>query len=99
MLERRLASRRNEVVARLNAAGIGTNIYYPQPVPRMSYYRGKYGYDVADSPQAEQISDHSLALPVGPHMSVQDISYMAREFRKTLRNLDSVLSPVAIKSY
>jgi perosamine synthetase len=99
VLERRLASRRNEVVARLNAAGIGTNIYYPQPVPRMSYYRGKYGYDVADSPQAEQISDHSLALPVGPHMSAQDISYMAREFRKTLRNLDSVLSPAAIKSY
>src|SRR5262249_21772612 len=30
-----LRERRNEIVAQLNAAGIGTSVYYPQPVPRL----------------------------------------------------------------
>ena len=33
-----------DFIARLNAEGIGTSVYYPQPVPRMTYYRDKYGW-------------------------------------------------------
>lgn len=40
-----LAGRRNELIGKLKSAGVGNSIYYPQPVPRMSYYRNKYGYD------------------------------------------------------
>src|SRR3954447_2219353 len=62
VLDGALAGRRNEVVARLNAAGVGTSIYYPQPVPRMKYYRERYGYEEAAYPVAARISDGSLAL-------------------------------------
>ena len=34
-----------EIIKLLNKNNIGTSIYYPQPVPRMSFYRKKYGYD------------------------------------------------------
>lgn len=76
VLEGGLAARRNDFVKRLNEAGIGTSIYYPQPVPRMQYYRMKYGYDRQKFPEAERISDHSIALPVGPHIDTEDINYM-----------------------
>jgi perosamine synthetase len=75
-----LAARRNEIAAALNAAGVGTSVYYPQPVPRMKYYRQKYGYDGGKYPTAEAISDCSIALPVGPHLASSDTQYIAATF-------------------
>jgi len=72
------ADRRNELVRALNAEGIGTSVHYPQPVPRMLYYQQKYGYEPARFPGAEQISDHTFALPVAPHVSRDDIAYIAQ---------------------
>lgn len=77
-LQGRWAGRRNEFVRALNAAGVGTTVHYPQPVPRMGYYRAKYGYDPTRFPGAETISDETLALPVAPHVSADDIEYIAR---------------------
>jgi dTDP-4-amino-4,6-dideoxygalactose transaminase len=71
-----LAPFRGEVVARLNAGGVGTSLYYPQPVPRMAYYREKYGYDGASFPHAEAISDRGIALPVGPHLEHEDVQFV-----------------------
>ena len=84
VLEGGLAERRNEIVARLNAVGVGTSVYYPQPVPRMRYYRDKYGYDAARFTQAARISDYSVALPVGPHVDGSDIEYMADKLRNII---------------
>lgn len=76
VLEGRLAARRADVMATLTAAGVGTSIYYPHPVPRMAYYREKYGYDPARVPSAVAISDSGIALPNGPHLSDDDVSYV-----------------------
>jgi perosamine synthetase len=89
LLEGRLAPRRHEVVARLNAAGVGTSVYYPQPVPRMTYYRKKYGYDATRYPYAAEISDHSIALPVGPHLNEEDMTYVAEQMKRVTRELSS----------
>jgi perosamine synthetase len=72
ILEGGLAARRDEAIARLNARGIGTSIYYPQPVPRMTYYRERYGDPGGAFPHASELSDASIALPVGPHVSPED---------------------------
>lgn len=85
VLQGQLATQRNEIVARLNAAGVGTSIYYPQPVPRMSYYRTKYGYEAGKFPNAVDISDHSVALPVGTHITVEDVDYIGAQFRSILK--------------
>jgi dTDP-4-amino-4,6-dideoxygalactose transaminase len=82
-----LASHRHEIVARLNAAGVGTSVYYPQPVPRMTYYRTKYGYDPQRFIHAAEISDQSVALPVGPHMSDADVEYVATTLVTILEEL------------
>lgn len=82
-----LAKKRNEAVAVLNQKGVGTSVYYPQPVPRMAYYRNKYGYNPQSFPQAERISDQSIALPVGPHLNREDMEYIAENVNVTLKEL------------
>ncbi|MDP3183212.1 MAG: DegT/DnrJ/EryC1/StrS family aminotransferase [Desulfobaccales bacterium] len=89
VLEGDLKARRNDLVGRLNRAGVGTSIYYPQPVPRMTYYRNKYGYQAAAYPQAEAISDHSIALPVGPHLKAGDLDYLLQTFKAAVKETES----------
>ena len=80
VLDTPLAGFRREIVAHLKAAGVGTSTYYPHPVPRMTYYRRRYPYDPDRYVGAEQISDASVALPAGPHVSVADADYIGRQF-------------------
>ncbi len=88
ILNGELAAYRNEVVSKLNQAGIGTSVMYPQPVPRMTYYRNKYGYRAEDFPQATRISDDSIALPVGPHVNADDTNYIAETFAQTIQEIN-----------
>lgn len=77
VLKGALAGQRTEIIESLKARGVGTSVYYPQPVPRMSYYRNKYGYETGKYKNAEIISDNSIALPVAPHLGVEDMDYIA----------------------
>ena len=85
VLDPALAARRLEIVAKINARGVGTSIYYPRAVPLMRYYAEKYGYRAGSWPNAERISDHSIALPVGPHLDEGDMAYIAETVRDALR--------------
>ena len=82
VLEGGLGARRDEFVSKLNALGLGTSIYYPQPVPRMGYYRKKYGYDAARYPGASAISDRGVALPCGLHLTAGDMQDVADIVRR-----------------
>lgn len=74
---------RHTIVQALKAAGIGTSVYYPHPVPRLAYYRGKYGWDPGRYPNAVRISDQSIALPVGPHLTEADMHYISQTVERT----------------
>lgn len=78
-------SLRDKVVRSLNARGVGTSVYYPAPVPRMAYYRDKYGYEPGRYPNAEEISDRGFALPVGPHLTDEDIDHVARSVAAVIK--------------
>jgi dTDP-4-amino-4,6-dideoxygalactose transaminase len=88
VLEGRLGMKRDEIVTRLNAAGIGTSIYYPQPVPRMTYYRKKYGFTPGRFPGAERISDESVALPLGMHLDDSDVEFIVTTFKDILKSIN-----------
>jgi perosamine synthetase len=88
VLDGALAERRNEVVRRLNEAGIGTSVYYPHPVPRLTYYRSRYGYSPEQFPEASRISDRSVALPVGPHLGDEDMLYIADHLSRIVKELN-----------
>ncbi len=80
--------RRPEMIQQLRERGVGTSIYYPKPVPHMSYYRAKYRFSESDFPVASRISLRSLALPVGPHLDVDDIDYMVNNVAEVLWRLE-----------
>ena len=64
-LDENIAPKRAEIITYLSKLGIGTSVYYPQPVPRMKYYRNKYSYDKKKYSIAfPQISDSIIAFPL-----------------------------------
>jgi perosamine synthetase len=89
LLNARLAALRFELVSKLNAAGVGTSVYYPKAVPDLTYYREKYGFVPGRFPNASWISDASIALPVGPHLNEDDMAYIAATVRAAISELKS----------
>ena len=86
LLESELIGKRPKIMARLKSIGIGTSIYYPHPVPHMSYYREKYG--TVDCPNAEFISNSIIALPVGPHLNLDDMQTIADGLASVLKEIN-----------
>lgn len=80
VLSESLAQRREAIMTHLKNRGVGTSIYYPHAVPEMHYYREKYALAESTFIEAKTISDRSIALPVGPHLSSSDMSIIAEEF-------------------
>lgn len=60
--------KRDDIVKKLNAQGIGTSVHYPGPIPLMTYYKKKYGYKHGQFPTAEWLSSQTISLPVAPHV-------------------------------
>lgn len=79
-----LAQKRPQLMQRLGEMGVGTSVYYPAPVPHMTYYREKYGYDRSCCPVAASISYGSVALPVGPHLTPDDMRYIVDSLKKAI---------------
>jgi len=78
ILNNSLLKKRNSIIKILKSKGIGTSVYYPQPVPRMRYYKKKYGYLSKSFKKSEIISDCSIALSVGPHLSKKKIDLVSK---------------------
>lgn len=87
ILDDAIAPQRGDIVSRMNARGVGTSVYYPQPVPRMTYYRQKYGWKDGSYPNAARISDCSIALSVGPHLTEDDMIYTADTLANVLKEI------------
>jgi dTDP-4-amino-4,6-dideoxygalactose transaminase len=87
MIDDTLKIKRPIIMDALGKKGVGTSIYYPQPVPRMSYYKKKYGYDESDYINAATISDSIIALPVGPHLNLSDMDYIVKSIKQILGEL------------
>ncbi|HDO1382157.1 TPA: UDP-4-amino-4,6-dideoxy-N-acetyl-beta-L-altrosamine transaminase [Aeromonas veronii] len=58
---------RDQVFARLRAAGIGVNVHYI-PIPAQPYYRG-LGHDPADYPGAQAYYQGAISLPLFPALT------------------------------
>ena len=85
VLREPLASKRFEIVEYLKQQGVGTSVYYPRPLPHLTYYKNKYGFEEGSFPVASRISNHSIALPVGPHVTEEDVGYMITTIKKAIQ--------------
>lgn len=87
LLHASLSPKRFEIVNHLKQSGIGTSVYYPKPVPHLSYYKTQYGYSEDSYPVAAWISGSSIALPVGPHLSIEDMEYIVKSIQNAIQKV------------
>ena len=86
LLNKSIVKHRLKIMSSLAKKGIGSSIYYPHPVPRLSYYKKKYAFNNKKYINASRISDCSIALPVGPHLNKKDMRFIAENLIETIKN-------------
>ncbi|KAA9166848.1 DegT/DnrJ/EryC1/StrS family aminotransferase [Amycolatopsis acidicola] len=78
---------RDELVAELDARGVGTGVYYPKLVFDHEGFRGHPQIpeaDPADFPVAAKLAEQALSLPVHPALTESDVDTVVREVRDAL---------------
>lgn len=71
-----LAERRDALREHLRRQGIGSHVYYPQPLPHQPAF-APFTTPGDRWPNAERASARILALPVYPHLSDAQVEYVA----------------------
>ncbi len=84
MLNEELMNDRSAIMEFLKNIGIGTSIYYPGPVPNLTYYKYSLGEKWQPYPVAQSISERSIALPVGPHLTEDDMAMIVQGLKEAL---------------
>ena len=84
VLQKGIESERLQIIEELKVKGIGTSIYYPRPVPELSYYANKYNFTKGTFPEAAKIAYHSIALPVGPHLQDGDAQHISEVLKEII---------------
>jgi dTDP-4-amino-4,6-dideoxygalactose transaminase len=74
---------RDSLVHGLQARGIGVVVNY-RAIHLLSYFRKRFGYQPGDFPNAEQIGQSTLSLPLYPSMPVEHVDYVVEALRSLL---------------
>ena len=82
ILKEKLKPKRIKIINYLKNLGIGTSIYYPKIIPMFSHYKKKYNYKTIDLKNAKVISNNSICVPVGPHLTRLNLNYIIKQFKK-----------------
>src|SRR5262249_56976704 len=73
--------RRAELMKALERAGIGALIHYPIP-PHLQAAYADLGLSKGAFPLAERLADSVLSLPIGPHVTGEQVDEVAAAIRR-----------------
>jgi dTDP-4-amino-4,6-dideoxygalactose transaminase len=74
---------RDDVIAKLNEKGIGTNIHYPLPIHLQNAY-AFLGLKPGSYPVAEKCASEFISLPMYAELTEEQIRYVSEETKKAL---------------
>lgn len=75
---------RDALQAHLTARGIGTQIHYPIP-PHLSKAYAGAGWKRGDFPLAEKFAAEVLSLPIGPHVTTEQVDFVCASVHEFFR--------------
>jgi dTDP-4-amino-4,6-dideoxygalactose transaminase len=76
----RVKERRDDLRGFLNDAEIGTEVYYPVPMHLQDCF-SDLGYKKGDFPEAEHAALHTVALPIYPELSDDQMAYVVDKIK------------------
>ena len=68
---------RDELQEYLKESGVGTLVHYPVP-PHLSGAYADGGWKRGDFPMTEKLADTVLSIPIGPHLSDDEVAFVIR---------------------
>ena len=77
---------RDEVVRRMQKAGVGVGIHYPIPVHLQKCF-AELGYKPGDFPAAEQIGAEEMTLPLYPELTSAQVQTVVDTLKEVLRQV------------
>lgn len=80
----RVAAQRDQLMQFLNTHGIGTAIYYPLSLHEQECFRS-LGYKRGDFPESEKAAAETIALPIYPELTEEQIRYVAGKVKEFYR--------------
>lgn len=74
---------RNEIIVKLAENGISSNVHY-KPLPMHTAYK-KLGFDIKDYPNAYNMYENEITLPLHTKLSSNDIKYICGQYNKIIQ--------------
>lgn len=70
----------NEIISKMAEKGVATNVHY-KPLPLLSAYKN-LGFDIKDYPNAYEMFENAISLPLHTKLTDEDIEYVITCFKE-----------------
>ena len=74
---------RNEIIVKMEEAGISTNVHY-KPLPLLTAYKNM-GFDIEDYPNAYHLFENELSLPIYSTLTDEEVDYIIENLLDILK--------------